>query len=122
MIISAQSLNNRFGYSSSIAGLTDFSNKIIYLDNRSSAIKSSLMHEIGHAIDTTYGQPSQSAEFINLYNLERGSFYEVDNVGDNHGTSSNLEYFAAIVNNIIKTGNTYYHTAPQSYDFVRRYM
>ena len=120
--ISGQRLADRYGYSMSIAGITDYGSKTILLDNRSKVVKRATLHEIGHAVDQIHGWPSLSGEFAQIFEAEKYSFVDCTAVGDGHETSNIQEYFASVFQNaIINAGNTS-KNAPQSYNFVMKYM
>lgn len=118
IVISAQSLSRRFGYSYSIAGLTVYASKTIYLDNRTSAIKNSLAHEVGHAVDAIGIFPSDSPYFMGL--MEQETVYAPD--GDKRNAYDAKERFANVFQYILQYGDTYASYSPQTYEFVKKYM
>lgn len=59
-ICSAQSFGKRYGYTGSILALTVYKDKVIYIDNRKKA-ESAIVHEVGHAIDYSYGFTSPTS-------------------------------------------------------------
>ena len=120
--ISATPLMNRFGYSMSVAGLTNWDTNVIYIDNRISPIKRAILHELGHYIDECYGFPSQTSEFAEIYNAEKYNFVDCTAVGDGHEQSSTVEYFASVFHNAIINGTNCQAQAPRSYEYVCRYM
>lgn len=120
--ISGTSLAARYGYGMSIAGITDYGSKIVFIDNREKPIKNAMIHELGHFVDYVYGFPSQSGEFTQIFNEEKHSFIDCTSVGDGHETSNVMEYFAAVFQNAIINGGNCKTQAPRSYEFVCRYM
>ena len=122
IVVSATPLNKRYGYSVSIAGITDYSAKTIYLDNRHNAIKRVVLHELGHFIDMIEGFPSQSGEFTDAFNEEKHKFKDADGVGDGHHTSNTREYFAEVFSEIIQRGKNGIGDIPKTYEFVSKYI
>lgn len=120
--ISAVPLNQRYGYSISIAGVADYDARKIFIDNRMSPTRRAILHELGHFIDDLYGFPSYSSEFAEIFNAEKYSFVDCTSVGDGHETSSVSEYFASVFQNAIINGANCKNQAPRSYEFVCRYM
>ena len=106
IIVSGKPLNKRYGYSSSIAGMTDTGAKTIYLDNRKSVIERALIHELGHFVDCINGWPSQSSEFQKIYKSEKSKFTDPRDVGDGHAKSNGYEYFAEVFNTSSKKSPT----------------
>ena len=117
--ITDSNLANRFysGVYSSVLGVTVYGEKTIYMENRNSAIKLSLIHESGHMIDYLTGTPSSSQEFNEIYQDEKDSFIEIGKQ-DNNSTSSTTEYFAEVVNQAILYPDSCSSSAPRSYAFV----
>lgn len=122
IVISDQSLKNRFGYGSSIAGVTYFNEHTIYLDNRKVCPSRALIHEIGHYIDYTNNWPSMTKEFADIFESEKRSFIDCTSVGDGHETSSVEEYFASVWQNALVNRERCRQQVPKSYEFVCRYM
>ncbi len=120
--ISGTSLAARYGYGMSIAGITDYGARMVFIDNREKPIKNAMIHELGHFIDFSYNFPSQSGEFTQIFNEEKYSFVDCTSVGDGHETSNVMEYFAAVFQNAIINGVNCKAQAPRSYEFVCRYM
>lgn len=117
--ITDTNLANRFfaGQYSSVMGCTVYAEKNIYIEDRNSAVKSSIIHEIGHMIDYLCGWASSSEEFQNCYISEKDSFVEVGK-RDNNNTSSTIEYFAEVWNQIVLHPDTCQASAPRSYEYV----
>ena len=57
----------------SVQGATLYNEGIIYVEDRESATDS-VVHEMGHFLDTQCGTPSLSSEFADIYNAEVGTF------------------------------------------------
>ncbi len=123
ILITDTNLAERFftGQYSSVMGCTVYGDKTIYIEDRNSAIKSSIIHETGHMIDCLYGWASSSAEFIDCYNSEKDSFVEVGKQ-DNNSTSSTSEFFAEVWNQSILYPESCKESAPRSYEYVMNIM
>lgn len=76
----------------SILALTIVDEKAIYIDNREKAVNS-VIHEIGHYIDFSYGFISQSAEFNEIFNEEMPVFIKLHKT-NKANTNTPVEYFA----------------------------
>lgn len=122
IVISGTKLSNRFGFNMSVAGITHYDRKIVYLDNRESVIKRAMIHEIGHAIDYIHGLPSQSDEFKVIFNAEKYHFTDVASIGDGHEISSSVEYFAQVFNNIVLYGKDSLGNISKTYEFMSKYI
>lgn len=118
--ITDTNLANRFfaGQFSSVMGCTVYAEKNIYIENRSSAVKSSIIHETGHMIDYLCGWASSTEEFNDCYISEKDSFVEVGKQ-DNNSTSSTIEYFAEVWNQMILYPESCQSSAPRSYEYVK---
>ena len=91
-ICSAQSFGKRYGYTGSILALTVYKDKVIYIDNRKKA-ESAIVHEVGHAIDYSYGFTSNSQAFNDIFAVEHNnvsSFW----ITHHSNTDTAVEYFA----------------------------
>lgn len=80
------------GFKGSILALTEWKDRIIYIDNRDAAEKS-ILHEVGHAIDKENLAPSVSQDFTAIFNSEKCAFCSVWNTNHNNKDTS-VEYFA----------------------------
>lgn len=114
-VLSSQSLSARFGYSYRIAGLTVFVDKTIYIDDRSSAVNRSVIHEAGHALDCWNQFPSSRPEFAALMSSE--SLYAPDH--DERGQTDARECFANAFQFMIQYQNQYESYSPGIYGYVR---
>lgn len=121
--ITDTNLADRFfaGQYSSVMGCTVYAEKNIYIEDRNSAVKSSIIHETGHIIDYLCGWASSSAEFQDCYILEKDSFVEVGKQ-DNNNTSSISEFFAEVWNQIVLHPESCRASAPGSYEYVLNVM
>ena len=125
LVVSATSLQTRFNYDSSIAGLTVEADRTVYLDNRKTAVVTALLHEVGHAIDLSkgglYGAGSYSQEFEKLWKLESANFVDCTG-GVEYARSTPQEYFASVFANIILSPNTCKKQCPKTYTYVKSYI
>lgn len=121
--ITDTNLANRFfaGQYPSVMGCTIYEDKTIYIEDRHSAVKSSIIHETGHMIDYLCGWASSSTEFQDCYASEKDSFVEIGK-RDNNSTSSTLEFFAEVWNQVILYPESCRVSAPRSYEYVRNVM
>lgn len=96
-VITDKNLGRTFfpGLNSSVAGVTDFDGKIVYIEDRTSATSRAVLHEIGHAVDYELGGMSLQQRFQDIYVREKHAFRDTTSVGDGHEISSPTEYFAS---------------------------
>lgn len=104
-----------------VSGMTVFSRKTCFITDSRFCVKHALYHEIGHLIDMESGFPSKSEEFQRIYESESDRWKEVDDL-KGYGRSNSLEYFAETFQYILRYGDRYAETAPETYAFVRRYI
>ena len=119
--LTTASLKDRYGYSGSIAGITDSKAKGIFVEARKNAIRRATIHEVGHFVDWITGWSSRTEEFLAIYDAERGSFNEQDKV-DNHNTGNSTEFFAEIFNQMILYPEICSSSAPMAYTYVMNCM
>lgn len=122
MVVSAQPLNQRFGYSGSIAAVTSSGVQTIYLDNRTSVMARAMIHELGHFVDCINGWVSCTDEFQEIFEAEKHKYKDPTDVGDKHHTSNSTEYFAEVFSNIIMLGKSSLGDVPETYNFVSGYI
>ena len=108
-----------FGRKMSILALTVIEEQTIYIDDREKAV-TSVIHEIGHYIDYSYGFVSYTDEFSQIFKDE------VKNFRSNHkthinNTSTAVEYFAEAYLVIITEPEKMKKCCPYTYEFVVRY-
>lgn len=122
VVLSGTNLSARYGYSVSIAGLTCSGEKTIYLDNRTRAVERAFMHELCHFLDYSYGWPSGTDEFENIFNAEKTRYADLNGVGDGHTTSNVREYFASVVSDMIIYGADKIGDIPETYNYIMNYV
>lgn len=109
--------------SGSIAGVTSYSKKTIYVSHRDSPVKRQvIIHEVGHAWDYYKGLLSESKEFKAIFKEEKYKFNDLDAIGDGHHISNSTEYFAEAFSNYIKAPNSLKKSAPKTYNFIKNHI
>ena len=105
----------------SVLGVTIFKEKTIKIEDRKKAIKESLYHEIGHALD---GVNTKSCTFCTdsvfqaAYEQEKSVFVKL--AGATQQTISDChEYFAECVNQYYTNAKNFKKKCPESYAFVK---
>lgn len=101
----------------SVRGVTTYADKTIKIECRDVAVKTAPVHEIGHYWDNRCGWPSDSTEFVEIYNEEVGAFKA--GIPNSSCVSSANEMFAE--------GFYYYLTnpsklTPRLQEFLSRYI
>lgn len=101
----------------SVRGVTTYADKIIKIECRDVAVRTAPLHEFGHYWDDRCGWPSNSSEFIEIYNEEGGAFKA--EIPNSSCVSSANEMFAE--------GFYYYLTnpsklTPRLQEFLSRYI
>ena len=122
MIVSAIPLKIRYNCNVSVAGIADPRLETIFLDNRKSAVRRSMIHELGHFVDCINDYPSTSVEFQLIFESEKNDFIDCTSIGDGHEISSSTEYFASVMCNIILNNQNCQWQIPRTYAFVVGYM
>ena len=120
--VSKESLANRFGYDFSVAGITCYGTKEIFLDNRKSCTKASvLLHECGHAISCMNNWASATDEWASIYASEKQAFFNRV-THDEYDISSQSECFASAFGYAILKPSDMKKYTPKMYEYVSRYM
>lgn len=102
-----------------IAGVTIYASKTIYIKARGTASKRAPIHEIGHAYDGYLGFVSYSQEFKDIFNQEKDSLKVYDKY-DNHYKSSSAEFFAEAFRTYCYSPSALKNSAPRTYEFICR--
>lgn len=116
-ICSAQSFGKRYGYTGSILALTVYKDKVIYIDNRKKA-ESAIVHEVGHAIDYSYGFTSNSQTFNDIFVIEHNnvsSFWKTHH----NNTDTAVEYFAEAFQIYVQQPENLQTYCPQTYEYIQ---
>ena len=105
----------------SVMGVTLLDSKVIKIEDRTNAIKNSLYHELGHAIDWYTGSIvcnyCNTSEFIDIYIAERNASLSLSGTS-NQTISSTHEYFAECINQYISNASNFAKVCPSSYNYV----
>lgn len=104
------------GFKGSILALTEWKDRIIYIDNRDAAEKS-ILHEVGHAVDKENLAPSVSQDFTAIFNSEKCAFCSVWNT-DNNNTDTSVEYFAECFYVYFENPEILSASCPATYAFI----
>ena len=116
--VTDENFGERYGYTTPVAGLTDYGNKIIYI--KEDRINRALLHEIGHVLDYECGLPSQTEEFHQIYVVEKQRFVDCTSVNDRHEIVNEKEYFASVYQNIILNYEDTVRNVPRTVEFIER--
>ena len=121
--ITGMNLAQRYGYSVGIVGITDYSQKTIYITNRSNKIRRATIHEFGHALAAELGDVDETEEFYEIFYDERDNFHDCTNTtGDGHNTVSTDEYFASVYQNMILNYDETYADVPRTVEYIERVL
>ena len=120
--VTNEDLQDKFKRDNPVAGITIHTDKRIYLKNEPIIIKYSLYHEVAHALDKSLGYPSNTEEWVEIFEEEKDNFHAVGMFVNNYHQSNPCEYWASAVNNILMTADKYEDSAPRTYEYVRRYL
>lgn len=121
IIITDESLEEKFGYNFKIYGLTDREYKIIYTYSYPTAIEYGLGHEIGHFMDMYLGNISDTPEWIKIFHnhtdlADISPYYFT--VG--YGEIKKEEYFADCFLMYVNEPETLKRCNRSSYDLFRK--
>ena len=121
LLVSYENLAKRIpGYGNSILAFTDSDVKTVFIDNRDAAAKA-VVHEMGHYIDWANGLPSESDEFLSIYNTEVVTFCSIHST-HSANTSTPTEYFAEFYEVMIRNPESVANACPQTYKFIQHYQ
>ena len=115
-ICSSEDFGADNGYSYSLLALTIYGTKTIYIDDRTKA-EPSIIHEVGHIIDNTFGFCSESQEFTNIFNTEHGNVSKFWKTHHNN-TDTRIEYFAESFLIYVMQPEDLQTYCPQTYDYI----
>lgn len=115
-ICSSEDFTGRYGTSHKVLAMTAYNDKIIYIDARDSA-KDAIIHEVGHAFDTTQGMLSSSSKFDEIYEEEKDSFCNVWSTNVNN-TNTLSEYFAEAFQAVIVDPALIQTNCPRTYEYI----
>lgn len=105
----------------SIAGLTVYADKIIYISVQASYPTTTVIayHELGHFTDWYNDYASKTEEFIAIYNEEKDNLTKINGSKRqlNHAKSDPQEYYAACFSEI-RQGKDLKKECPHTYEFI----
>lgn len=107
-----------YGYEYSICGLTVYSEHTIYIRATEWGVRRSVIHEAGHALDYELGWPSETEEFLDIFNREADAFSDCTSIGDGHETEDVNEYWASVYQNIIINYDETVLSVPETVSFI----
>lgn len=122
IVITARDLDMYFykGKYDGVAGVVDYANKIVYLQDTRLDIMEAIYHELGHVCDYLAGLVSDSKEFLEIFTREKDQFNDSTSVGDGHETSCPREYFASVFSEMLRNPSKCKSEIPESYAFVEK--
>ena len=112
--ISAKYFGGRYG---NVMGVTITDQHVIVIQNRTSSIQSSIIHEFGHYIDTRFDFPSLSDEFWEIYLQEVDTF--ISRIPNSSSVRDEMEFFASTFYYMMKDPSK---CTPRATEFVQRYI
>ena len=112
--ISAKYFNGSYG---NVKGVTLTAYNKIIIQNRTTSIQTSIVHEMGHFLDWYFNFPSLSTEFKNIYNAEVNTFKS--RIPNSSCVSNEMEFFAHTFYYIIKDSSK---CTPMALEYVRNYL
>lgn len=108
-----------FGRKMSILALTVTEEKAIYIDDHEKAARS-VIHEMGHYIDYSFGFISSTDEFSSIFREEAEKFRSIHYTHINN-TCTELEYFAESYLVMITEPDILIEYCPKTYEFLKKY-
>lgn len=103
-----------------VAGVADYANKRVYIQDVVLDIQNALYHEIGHVFDYLMGFVSDSSVFLQVFELEKNQFHDSTSVGDGHEISCPREYFASVFSEMMLHPMSCQRNVPESYSFLEK--
>ena len=102
------------------SGVTLLKDEEIYISGTPENIDSSMLHEIGHAIEKSLGYPSKKEEFIRIYEEEKDLIFIEDN--QEYYKSTNREYWAECFEMFISEPTRLQENGPRTYEYMREVL
>lgn len=104
-----------------IGGITFKQSKVIFLNEE--YVSTSLLHEIGHAINDEYGFLSDTEEFKNIYESEKENFDCYVGDGDEeHCIKNTSEYFAEAFHQYLLAADLLKEDCPATYNYIDSFL
>ncbi len=123
IVITQESLSDMYykGVYNNVMAVTDGYIKVIWLSAEEDAIRNSVIHEMGHYLQFTYGFPNQTEEFEAIYKAERKKFV-VPGGSAAQARSSSLEYFAEAFQEYFLHPDSLLKNTPLTYQYMANYV
>ena len=123
IVITQESLSDMYykGVYNNVMAVTDGNIKVIWLSAKEEAIRNSVIHEMGHYLEFTYGFPNNTEEFTAIYKAERKKF-KVPGGSAAQARSSSLEYFAEAFQEYFLHPDSLLENTPLTYQYMANYV
>ena len=104
-----------------LGGISFKQSKVIFLNEE--YVDTSLLHEIGHAINSEYGFLSDTEEFKNIYESEKYNFDCYVGDGDEeHCIKNTSEYFAEAFHQYLLAADLLKEDCPATYNYIDSFL
>ena len=104
-----------------LGGISFKQSKVIFLNEE--YVNTSLLHEVGHAINYEYGFLSDTEEFKNIHELEKENFDCYVGDGDEeHCTKNESEYFAEAFHQYLLASDLLKEDCPATYEYIDSFL
>lgn len=107
---------HKINYTVSVKAYTDILNKQIWIDNRDICVES-ILHEMGHFVEHSLGNPEFTNSFHSIYISEVSNFRNFHPTNA-HNTSCEIEYFAEAFLVYIQSPDLLQEYCPNTYTFI----
>ena len=104
-----------------LGGISFKQSKVIFLNEE--YVDTSLLHEIGHAVNSEFGLLSETEEFKNIYESEKDNFDCYVGDGDEeHCTKNESEYFAEAFHQYLLASDLLKEDCPATYEYIDNFL
>lgn len=104
-----------------LGGISFKQSKVIFLNEE--YVDTSLLHEIGHAVNSEFGLLSETEEFKNIYESEKNNFDCYVGDGDEeHCTKNESEYFAEAFHQYLLASDLLKEDCPATYEYIDNFL
>lgn len=123
IMITQENLSDKYfnGIYSNVMAVTDGYIKVIWISASERAIRSSVIHEMGHYIEFTYNYPNDTEAFKAIYEEERMKFVVVGG-SPAQARGSSLEYFAEAFQEYFLHPDSLMINTPKTYQYIANYV